>query len=178
MIGLVTKGFPPNLLCLKLDLQHTELTNESLEILAGGLPSQLADLCLDVGGCSDIDDAGIVTFLKQLPEHLSKLSLLGLARTGVTVGVVELVKDPLEELRSWAEMAPWDQKEVLLSKVAAQAGANDSLEESRAAQVEHNRRVALENMLMLPATKLNEELKQKIQADLAALQENDALHSV
>lgn len=171
MVLLVVKSIPSKLVRLSLDLQHTDLTNESLVTLAKSMPPSLSEWSLDVSGCGSITDDGILSFLQALPDHFQKLDLR-LFNTQVSEGVTVLSKEPLETMRSWAGLSlASDQKAMLVNLVKAASGSN--LSPDQLSPAKHNRRQALKNMLLLQPARLKDELREQIEAELEELGEED-----
>eukprot|EP00440_Ansanella_granifera_P022948 gb/GFBE01024925.1/.p1 GENE.gb/GFBE01024925.1/~~gb/GFBE01024925.1/.p1 ORF type:complete len:664 (+),score=137.47 gb/GFBE01024925.1/:1-1992(+) len=80
---LATTGLPPSLQELKLDLRETELVDESLPLLAGGLPREMEDITLNLSGNDTISNAGIEGFMSKLPAKMKGMEL-NLNKTAVS----------------------------------------------------------------------------------------------
>eukprot|EP00930_Biecheleria_cincta_P102781 TRINITY_DN94605_c0_g1_i1.p1 TRINITY_DN94605_c0_g1~~TRINITY_DN94605_c0_g1_i1.p1 ORF type:complete len:609 (+),score=90.20 TRINITY_DN94605_c0_g1_i1:79-1905(+) len=171
LVEIVWQSIPTNLQNLKLELQYTGLVNSSLEKLAASLPGTLQNLSLDISGCADINDKGINAFLLVLPTHVKELSL-GLTKTQVSPGLVELSKDGLKGLTEWANANPREQSFLLSVRLQAAPSTPSS---PRAAPVDlsskHIKRRALETMLSLPESAVQQKVREQIEADLSALTE-------
>lgn len=172
MVDLVVQCIPPNLVRLKLDFQHSGLESHSFTGLPQVLPKSLQELSIDVSGCKGISNACVTTFLKQLPDHMQKLEL-GLAETKVSPGLVMLSKDPLVTMRKWADSTPAEMEGILVAKIASTS--QTALNNLAAVQVENDRKVALENMLLLAPAKLHGHVRDRIKADLALLEETKTI---
>jgi hypothetical protein len=101
-VELVAQGLPPNLVSLSLNLQHSGLSDRHLDIIAGLLPKNLQVLSLDLAGCSEISDAGVMDLVQNLNRNVRTLSL-GLQRTQVGDFLLKVVEEePLDSLRERA----------------------------------------------------------------------------
>lgn len=168
MVDLVVQCIPPNLVRLKLDFRHSGLDSHSFTGMSQVLPKSLQEFSIDVSGCKSISNECVITFLKQLPDHVQKLEL-GLAETKVSSGLLMLSTEPLDKLRNWANGTPAEKESILVEKMAStSAAARNHL---TAAQVKSDRRTALENVL---EAKVQGEVRERIKAQLALLQGEEA----
>merc|ERR1711937_558619 len=84
------------------NLQHSGLSDRHLDIIAGLLPKNLQVLSLDLAGCSEVSDAGVMDLVQNLNRNVRTLSL-GLQRTQVGDFLLKVVEEePLDSLRERA----------------------------------------------------------------------------
>lgn len=101
-VQMVSQGLPPNVVNLSLNLQHTGILDRHLEVVACLLPKNLQVLSLDLSGCPDISDAGVMNFVTNLHKDVKTL-VLGLQRTAVGEFLLQVTKsEPLDMLRERA----------------------------------------------------------------------------
>jgi len=102
-VQLIALGVPASVVNLSLNLQQTSLVDRQIEMLAGLLPKSVQVLSLDVSGCSEITDGGVMAFVQKLNKSLVKLSL-GLERTQVGAFLIRVTKsENLDQLRDRGE---------------------------------------------------------------------------
>jgi len=101
-VQLVARGLPPNIVNLSLNLQNTGIQDRHLATIADFLPKPLQVLSLDLTGCQEVSDAGVMTFVQNLNKNVKKLDL-GLQRTNVGAFLLGVTKsEPLDILRERA----------------------------------------------------------------------------
>lgn len=102
-VQLVALGVPANVINLSLNLQQTSLTDRHIEMFAGFFPKSLQVLSLDLSGCAEITDGGVMAFVQKLNKSLVTLSL-GLERTQVGAFLIRVTKsETLDQLRDRGE---------------------------------------------------------------------------
>ncbi|CAL1172005.1 unnamed protein product [Cladocopium goreaui] len=165
LLDLAMQSLMSNLEWLKLDLQFTNLEDASLSSLAKALPPKLKTLGVDLAGCS-ISDRGVFSFLSKLPNTVTKVTMK-LQHTKVTPGLLELSKDGPCALLKWSNLSHSERVQALKEKMEIIEGRKNPLAAPNPSQV--NRKVALENLAILPPNAIADQVLQQVKADLANL---------
>lgn len=165
LLDLALQSLMSNLEWLKLDLQFTNLEDASLSSLAKALPQKLKTLGVDLAGCS-ISDRGVFSFLSKLPSTVSKITMK-LQQTKVTPGLLELSKDGPCALLKWSNLSHSERVQALKEKMEIIEGRKNPLAAPNPSQV--NRKVALENLAILPPSAVTDQVLQQVKTDLANL---------
>lgn len=164
-LDLFLQSIPPNLVNLRLELQHTDLQDAILGKVAESLPRSLKGLSIDLLGCEDVKDSGMMNFIKNLPDKLERLEIR-VENTSVSIGLKSLVKDPVDEILRWGHVGPTEQRAILAAKEEA---SSQTKAESQTKEL-LKKRLALENLLSVNPAKMKKELRAKIEAELADLE--------
>jgi len=159
LVDLMLSSIPPNLLKLNLDLTGTGITDKDLRKIVEAFPKCLQTLALDMSG-NEVSDAGVMKFVQFLHEDMKTINL-GLARTKVSGGVLELTKSvALPKIRQWA-VAP-EHKQAAMIDAIKQPG-----EAQKMASQEEEWRASRENILALARRRMTEDVRKRLEADLA-----------
>lgn len=107
-VSMAAKSFPAHLKHLSLDLQGTDITNDTLSALATALPRSLETLTLDLNGNPKIENIGVEN-LTKLPPNITKLTT-SLEGTAVSKELVEkrnCLDDIKQHIMDEAERGCW-----------------------------------------------------------------------
>lgn len=170
ILDLATHSLPTNLEWLKLDLQFTGLDDVSLPTLSKALPAKLQTLIVNLAGCS-ITDRGVLGFLTKLPISATKVSMK-LQHTKVTPGLLEVTKDGPGALLKWSRLSHSERAEALREKMEIIERRKNPLAAPHPSQV--NRKVALENLVILPPNAIADDVLEQVKTDLANLLGDDS----
>eukprot|EP00929_Paragymnodinium_shiwhaense_P027643 TRINITY_DN16185_c0_g1_i1.p1 TRINITY_DN16185_c0_g1~~TRINITY_DN16185_c0_g1_i1.p1 ORF type:complete len:629 (+),score=142.21 TRINITY_DN16185_c0_g1_i1:180-1889(+) len=155
-LDLIVLSFPPKLTKLRLEAASTYLDDALLEKFAQALPETLQVLALELADCKDVTDKGLRNFVTHLPKEVRWLQL-GVARTQVSAGVLAVCQQPLQI--------------NLSAKPARRADVFDIEPETNQKDQtrEEIRRLARENVLALPKSRMTKEVRSQMEKELTVI---------